>query len=132
MELFAELIEQDQNESAQWISHLRAGIRTLSGTVNNVLSLSLIHIWEDRRVERNGRRIELTPREFALLDVMIQNAGHPVSRSALFERVWNTASEPSTNIVDVYMKYVRDKVDHPGEPRLLHTVRGFGYELGPK
>jgi DNA-binding response OmpR family regulator len=87
---------------------------------------------EERRVERNGRRIELTPREFALLDVMIQNAGHPVSRSALLERVWNMSSEPSTNIVDVYMKYVRDKVDHPGEPRLVHTIRGFGYELRSK
>jgi DNA-binding response OmpR family regulator len=84
---------------------------------------------DERRVERNGRRIELTPREFAILDVMMRNAGRPVSRATLLNEVWNMSGEPSTNIVDVYMKYVRDKVDAPGEPRLTHTVRGFGYEL---
>ena len=84
---------------------------------------------EQHRVERNGRRIELTPREFALLDVMMQNAGHPVARATLLEQVWNTPTGPLTNVVDVYMKYVRDKVDLPGEPRLIHTVRGFGYEI---
>jgi DNA-binding response OmpR family regulator len=71
----------------------------------------------------------LTPREFAILDVMMRNAGRPVSRATLLAEVWNTSSEPTTNIVDVYMKYVRDKIDLPGEPRLTHTVRGFGYEL---
>jgi len=71
----------------------------------------------------------LTPREFALLDVMMQNAGRPVPRATLLEEVWNVTSESATNIVDVYMKYVRDKVDLPGEPKLIHTVRGFGYEL---
>lgn len=84
---------------------------------------------EERRVERNGRRIDLTPREFAILDVMMRNAGRPVSRATLLNEVWNQAGEPSTNIVDVYMKYVRDKVDFPGERRLTHTIRGFGYEL---
>jgi two-component system copper resistance phosphate regulon response regulator CusR len=84
---------------------------------------------EERRVERNGRRIDLTPREFAILDVMMRNAGRPVSRATLLDEVWNQGGEPSTNIVDVYMKYVRDKVDFPGEQRLTHTIRGFGYEL---
>jgi DNA-binding response OmpR family regulator len=84
---------------------------------------------EERRVERNGRKIDLTPREFAILDVMMRNAGRPVSRATLLNEVWNMSGEPSTNIVDVYMKYVRDKVDSPGEPRLTHTIRGFGYEL---
>jgi DNA-binding response OmpR family regulator len=80
-------------------------------------------------VERNGRRIELTPREYAILDIMMRDGGRPVSRAALLEEVWNMSPEASTNIVDVYMKYVRDKIDLPGEPRLTHTVRGFGYEL---
>jgi two-component system OmpR family response regulator len=84
---------------------------------------------EERRVERSGRRIELTPREFAILDVMMRTPGCPVSRATLLDEVWNLAGEPSTNIVDVYMKYVRDKVDAPGEARLTHTIRGFGYEL---
>ena len=82
-----------------------------------------------RRDIRNGRRIELTPREYAILDIMMRNVGRPVSRRTLLEEVWNMSPESSTNIVDVYMKYVRDKIDLPGEPRLTHTVRGFGYEL---
>ena len=60
---------------------------------------------------------------------MMRNAGHPVSRATLLDEVWNAPGEPSTNIVDVYMKYVRDKVDLPGERRLTHTVRGFGYRF---
>ena len=80
-------------------------------------------------MERNGRRIELTPREFAILELLMRNAGRPVSRATLLEQVWNMPADPSTNIVDVYMKYVRDKVDLPGEQRLTHTIRGIGYEL---
>jgi two-component system copper resistance phosphate regulon response regulator CusR len=80
-------------------------------------------------VERNGRRIELTPREFAILEYMMRNAGRPVSRATLLEEVWNMPPDPTTNIVDVYMKYVRDKVDLPGEVKLTHTIRGVGYEL---
>jgi DNA-binding response OmpR family regulator len=84
---------------------------------------------EERRVERNGRRIDLTPREFAILEYLMRNVGRPVSRAALSEEVWCVPHDPSTNIVDVYMKYVRDKVDRPGEPKLTHTIRGVGYEL---
>jgi DNA-binding response OmpR family regulator len=84
---------------------------------------------EERRVERNGRRIELTPREFAILEFMMRTPGRPVSRATLLEEVWNMPADPTTNIVDVYMKYVRDKVDLPGERKLTHTIRGVGYEL---
>lgn len=84
---------------------------------------------EERRVERNGRRIDLTPREFAILELLMRNVGKPVSRATLLEEVWNMPPDPSTNIVDVYMKYVRDKVDLPGETKLTHTIRGVGYEL---
>jgi DNA-binding response OmpR family regulator len=118
---------------AELLARVQALLRRNGGLIphcSTVADLTLHR--EERRVERNGRRIELTPREFALLDVMMRNAGHPVPRSLLFEMVWNSPSEPSTNIVDVYMKYVRDKVDLPGESRLIHTVRGFGYELGIK
>lgn len=84
---------------------------------------------EERRVERNGRRIDLTPREFAILEFMMRTPGRPVSRGTLLEEVWNMPADPTTNIVDVYMKYVRDKVDLPGERKLTHTIRGVGYEL---
>jgi DNA-binding response OmpR family regulator len=112
------------------LARAQALMRRNSGVVPNCSKVgNLTLLREERRVERNGRRIDLTPREFAILDVMMRNAGKPVSRATLLQEVWNTPGEPSTNIVDVYMKYVRDKVDLPGERRLTHTIRGFGYEL---
>jgi DNA-binding response OmpR family regulator len=60
---------------------------------------------------------------------MMRNAGKSVSRVTLLSEVWNLAGQPSTNIVDVYMKYVRDKVDLTGEAPLIHTLRGFGYVI---
>lgn len=112
------------------LARVQALLRRNSGMVPNLSQVGdLTLLREERRVERNGRKIELTPREFAILDVMMRNAGKPVSRATLLAEVWNMPGEPSTNIVDVYMKYVRDKVDLPGESRLTHTIRGFGYEL---
>jgi DNA-binding response OmpR family regulator len=113
------------------LARVQALLRRNSGMVPSCSTVGDLIMYRDQhRVERNGRRIDLTPREFAILDVLMRNAGRPVSRATLLEEVWNTSSsESATNIVDVYMKYVRDKIDLPGEPRLTHTVRGFGYEL---
>jgi DNA-binding response OmpR family regulator len=79
------------------------------------------------RVERDGRSIDLTPREFALLDVLMENAGKTLSRAALTQQVWNMSAEANTNIVDVYVKYLRDKIDGDHEQKLIRTVRGMGY-----
>jgi DNA-binding response OmpR family regulator len=84
---------------------------------------------DEYRVERDGRRIELTPREFALLDYLMQHSPRPVSRAKLMEEVWRVPFDPSTNIVDVYMKYLRDKIDCASEKKLIRTVRGVGYAL---
>ena len=112
------------------LARVHALLRRNSSPVPNYSAVGdLVMYRDEHRVERNGRRIELTPREFAILEVLMRNAGHPVSRATLLEEVWNTSGESATNIVDVYMKYVRDKIDLPGEQRLTHTVRGFGYEL---
>jgi len=111
-------------------ARVHALLRRNSGLISNTSAVGdlMLHR-EERHVERNGRRIELTPREFAILEFMMRNAGRPVTRATLSEEVWNAPYDPSTNIVDVYMKYVRDKVDQPGEPKLTHTIRGVGYEL---
>lgn len=85
---------------------------------------------EQRRVIRGHRRVDLTPREFALLQHLMDNAGKPVSRQTLMQEVWNVPFDPTTNIVDVYMKYLRDKIDVEGEPKLIRTVRGVGYIYG--
>jgi DNA-binding response OmpR family regulator len=112
------------------LARVQALLRRNSGTIPDCSTAGDLQLHrQERRVERNGRRIELTPREFAILEVLIRNAGHPVSRASLLEEVWNMAPDATTNIVDVYVKYVRDKIDLPGEQKLVHTLRGFGYEL---
>jgi DNA-binding response OmpR family regulator len=84
---------------------------------------------EQHRVMRGERIIDLTPREFAILECLMDNAGKTVSRATLMRDVWNIPFDPTTNIVDVYMKYLRDKIDIEGEVKLLRTVRGVGYVL---
>jgi two-component system OmpR family response regulator len=112
------------------LARVHALLRRNSGMIPDRSTVGDLQLYrQERRVERNGRRIELTPREFAILEVLIRNAGHPVSRAALLEEVWNMSPDATTNIADVYVKYVRDKIDLPGEQKLLHTLRGFGYEL---
>jgi DNA-binding response OmpR family regulator len=84
---------------------------------------------EEHRVMRGQRLIDLTPREFAILECLMNNAGKAVSRVTLMQEVWNIPFDPTTNVVDVYMKYLRDKIDIEGEVKLLRTVRGIGYTL---
>jgi len=115
---------------AELLARVQALLRRHSGVVPNMSEVGDLRLFrEEHRVERNGRRIDLTPREFSMLECMLRHAGQPVSRATLFEEVWNLPHNPASNIVDVYMKYVRDKVDGPGERKLTHTIRGFGYEL---
>jgi len=85
---------------------------------------------EEHRVLRGERRIDLTAREFDLLEYLMNNVGKAVSRQRLMEDVWNIPYDSTTNIVDVYMKYLRDKVDLEGEVKLIRTVRGIGYVFG--
>jgi DNA-binding response OmpR family regulator len=82
-----------------------------------------------RQVTRGQRPIELTAREHALLECFMRSAGRVMSRSQLADRVWGLGFDPGSNVVDVYVGYLRRKVDGPGEPPLVHTVRGAGYVL---
>jgi DNA-binding response OmpR family regulator len=84
---------------------------------------------EELRVERDGQKINLTTREFSVLECLMRNARRPVTRAMLMQKVWNIPFDPATNIVDVYVKYVRDKVDAGFEKKLIHTVRGVGYVI---
>jgi DNA-binding response OmpR family regulator len=105
---------------------LRRDSRPASGA-SRVADLTIDR--EQHRVVRGKRTIDLTPREFAILDCLMSNLGKPVSRSTLMREVWNLPMDPTTNIVDVYMKYLRDKVDAEGEARLIRTIRGVGYVI---
>lgn len=85
----------------------------------------------ERRVERSGHRIDLTTKEFALLEYLMRNVGRRLTRAMIIEHVWNLTFDSTTNVVDVYINYLRRKVDDGFSPPLIHTVRGVGYELGP-
>ncbi len=82
-----------------------------------------------RRVTRAGRPIELTAKEFALLEYFMRHAGRVLTRTMILEHVWDQSFDSYTNVVDVYVNYLRKKVDQGFEPRLIHTVRGVGYVL---
>ncbi len=84
----------------------------------------------ERLVRRGGRRIDLTPREFALLEYLMRNVGRCVTRAMIMEHVWNFSFDTMTNVVDVYINYLRKKVDQDFESKLIHTVRSVGYMLG--
>jgi two-component system copper resistance phosphate regulon response regulator CusR len=111
-------------------ARIGALMRRNVGVIPNVSVVDDLALYRDEhRIERNGRRINLTPREFAMLEFLMRSPGRPIARATLFEEVWRMPYASSTNIVDVYMKYIRDKVDLPGEPKLTHTIRGVGYEI---
>jgi DNA-binding response OmpR family regulator len=82
-----------------------------------------------REVKRGGRTIELTQREYRLLEYLMRSSGRVCSRMAIVEAVWDYDFDPGSNLVDVYIKRLRDKIDQEGSVRLFNTVRGVGYSL---
>jgi two-component system, OmpR family, response regulator len=86
----------------------------------------------DHVVRRGDRNIDLTAKEFALLSYLMRNAGKVVTRARLLNNVWGYNFEPGTKVVDVYIRYLRKKVDDGEEHTLIHTVRGFGYRIADK
>ena len=82
-----------------------------------------------RRVERAGRELDLRPREFALLELLLRNPERVVSKTMILSHVWGYDFDPGSNVVDVLVFRLRDKIDRGFEPPLLHTVRGVGYVL---
>ena len=89
------------------------------------LSLDLL----TRKVTRAGRPVDLRPREFALLEYLMRNAGKVISKTMILSHVWEYSFDPQTNIVDVLVSRLRDKIDKPFDTKRLHTVRGVGYVL---
>lgn len=83
-----------------------------------------------RKAVRAGRVLDLTPKEFVLLEHLMRNTGRIVSEKELIETVWGLSFDPQTNIVNVYFHHLRKKIDQEGLPRLIHTVRGRGFLLG--
>jgi two-component system copper resistance phosphate regulon response regulator CusR len=82
-----------------------------------------------RTVTRAGRAIRLTSKEYSLLEYLMRNAGRGVTREQIIEHAWNLPAAPHTNVVEVYINYLRKKVDGESEHKLIHTIRGTGYRL---
>jgi two-component system, OmpR family, copper resistance phosphate regulon response regulator CusR len=116
-------------------SELSARVRALlrrssmpAEVVLRVADLELNRV--ERSVKRGDKAIEMTPKEFALLEYLMRNVGRCVTRAMIIEHVWNLSFDTMTNVVDVYINYVRKKVDQEFEVKLIHTVRGVGYQIG--
>jgi two-component system, OmpR family, response regulator len=82
-----------------------------------------------RIVRRGGKKIDIQPREFKLLEYLMRNAGQVVTRTMLLEKVWDYHFDPQTNVIDVHVSRLRSKIDKDFERQMLHTVRGSGYRL---
>jgi len=114
----------------EFLARVRALLRRGSGQRAAVLRLADLTLDPaTREVTRGDRRIALTTREYALLDYFLRNAGRVLTRPMLAEHVWGLDFDSESNIIDVYVGYLRRKIEVDGEPRLLHTVRGAGYAL---
>jgi DNA-binding response OmpR family regulator len=114
----------------EFLARVRALLRRgadRAGTVLRVADLTLDPATRD--VRRGKRRVSLTAREYTLLEYLMRNAGRVLSRSMLAQHVWGLDFDPESNVVDVYVGYLRRRIEADGEPRLLHTVRGAGYVL---
>ncbi|MBV9485027.1 MAG: response regulator transcription factor [Frankiaceae bacterium] len=119
------------------LEELRARLRALlrrtapeEGDEPVVLEYADISLDPTAHTARRGdRAIELTRTEFALLELLLRNAGRPLPRETIMDRVWGWESEPTSNSLEVFVGYLRRKTEAAGEPRLIHTVRGVGYVL---
>jgi two-component system OmpR family response regulator len=117
---FAELLARVQ-------ALLRRGSQAMVSNTLQVADLTLDLL--SRKVMRGGQKIELQAREFALLEYLMRNAGRVVTKTMILNHVWDYSFDPQTNVVDVLVCRVRNKVDKDFEPKLIRTIRGMGYAL---
>jgi two-component system, OmpR family, copper resistance phosphate regulon response regulator CusR len=114
----------------EFLARVRALLRRGGDTRTPTLRVGNLLLDPARRdVRRGERRITLTTREYALLEYFMRNAGRILTRPMITEHVWGLDFDPESNVVDVYVGYLRRKIDGEGEPPLLRTVRGAGYTL---
>jgi DNA-binding response OmpR family regulator len=116
---------------AELVARVQAILRRRNRPIHDVYTFEDLEINRiTHQVNRGGRFIELSPKEYALLEFLLRNPGRPVSRATIIEQVWRMHSDSITNVVDVYVNYLRRKIDAGSERRLIRTVRGVGYQIG--
>ncbi|HKV94442.1 MAG TPA: response regulator transcription factor [Candidatus Angelobacter sp.] len=112
-------------------ARIRAVLRRKNRPGHAVLKVADLELdYLQRTIYRGGRRIELTPKEFALLEYFMRNHGRCITRNMIIEHVWKLSPDTMTNVVDVYVNYLRKKIDEGSKVKLIHTIRGVGYEFG--
>ena len=112
------------------LARVRSALRRKAGLTQEVLTIGDLSIRPaSREVERAGRPIELTAREYELLEFLARNAGNVLTKETIFEKVWGYDFEIESDAIKVYVSYLRKKLNGPGEPDLIHAVRGVGYML---
>lgn len=116
---------------AELVARVQAMLRRRNRPVHDA------YVFEDleinritHQVNRAGRYIELSPKEYALLEFLLRNPGRPISRTTIIEQVWRMHSDSITNVVDVYVNYLRRKIDAGSDKPLIRTIRGVGYQIG--
>ena len=111
-------------------ARLRAMTRTVSGNATNVYTLHDLSLNTETHIaDRAGKEIPLTAREYALLEYLMRNKNKVLSRQKIEDNIWNYDYEGGTNVVDVYITYLRKKVDEGHKIKLIHTIRGVGYSM---
>ena len=114
----------------EFAARVRALLRRSSDNKSPILSLADLTLnTADRRITRGERNITLTTTEYALLEYLLRNQGHVLTRSQIADHVWNYDFEYDSNVVDVYIRYLRNKIDRDFSTKLIHTVRGVGYVM---
>ena len=118
---------------AELLARIRAMTRKRTGNETNEFSVGdLVLNTKTKAVRRGEDTIALTAKEYEILEYMIHNKGIILSREKIENHVWNFDYSGGTNVVDVYIRYLRKKIDDPYEKKLIHTIRGFGYVLDEK
>ena len=116
---------------AELTARIRALLRRPSEAKPPVLQVGDLSLDIARRLARRGdRAIELTTKEFSVLEYLMRNVGQVLSRAQISDHAWDENYDAASNVIEVYIGRLRRKIDHDGEPLLLHTVRGAGYRLG--
>jgi heavy metal response regulator len=114
----------------EFVARVRALLRRRAETAPPILQVADLALDPARRVvSRGDQKIELTPREFTLLDYFMRNPDRVLTRTMIANRVWDYTFDTTTNVIDVYVNYLRKKIDTGHDTKLLHTVRGVGYVM---
>src|SRR5213079_2758793 len=115
---------------SELLARVRSILRCGPGRESDELVIGDLQIdFRKHKAHRAGKRLDLTPKEFALLSLLARHGGEVLSRTLIAEQVWDMNFDSETNVVDVHVRRLRSKVDDPFEKKLIHTVRGVGYVL---